>query len=264
MLLLQIPSLRRKHGSLTTDSSESCLMMLFSLSVFRFWYISWLRSWRKWLTLGLVGLPGRPPVLPRPWAGLVDMDSSPPLARSRQQLQQSRPMGERQSLSDISENRWMKKGEGAQVQESQWRMTETQVCEWQAELSVRGCAPQHWQRGRQEAWAGLVYRLVSAPGPEGLNGRLSSSLRSAVTLGHSACFYPWVSPPAALLRLAFCSGRRCCNVLLLWQEKEWTPHAHTHTHSLTPIQQEWLESKTQKLLAAYHFFPCTFFFGWRA
>lgn len=44
MLLLQMPSLRRKQGSLTTDSRESCLMMLFSLSVFRFWYISWLRS----------------------------------------------------------------------------------------------------------------------------------------------------------------------------------------------------------------------------
>lgn len=109
LLLLQIPSLSRKQGSLTTDSRESCLMMLFSLSVFRFWYISWLRSWRKWLTLGLVGLPGRPPVVPRPWAGLLDMESSPPLARSRQQLQQSRPMGERQSSSDILEDRWMKR-----------------------------------------------------------------------------------------------------------------------------------------------------------
>lgn len=105
MLLLQMPSLRRKQGSLTTDSRESCLMMLFSLSVFRLWYISWLRSWRKWLTLGLEGLAGRPSALPRPWDGLVDMPSTQPLAKSRQQLQQSRPMGERQSSSDISSDR---------------------------------------------------------------------------------------------------------------------------------------------------------------
>lgn len=106
MLLLQMPSLRRKQGSLTTDSRESCLMMLFSLSVFRLWYISWLRSWRKWLTLGLEGLAGRPSAVPRPWDGLVDMASTQPLAKSRQQLQQSRPMGERQSSSDISSDRW--------------------------------------------------------------------------------------------------------------------------------------------------------------
>lgn len=96
LLLLHTPSLSRKQGSLTTDSSESCRMMLFSLSVFRFWYISWLRSCRKWLTLGLVGLPSGPPAVPRPWP-----ESAPPLARSRQQLQQSRPIGERQSSSDI-------------------------------------------------------------------------------------------------------------------------------------------------------------------
>lgn len=66
MLLLQIPSLSRKQGSLTTESSESCLMMLFSLSVFKFWYTNWFRSWRKWLTLGLVGLAGMPPAVPRP------------------------------------------------------------------------------------------------------------------------------------------------------------------------------------------------------
>lgn len=101
MLLLQIPSLRRKQGSLTTDSRESCLMMLFSLSVFRFWYISWLRSWRKWCTLGLVGLGGRAPAVPWLRVALLDRESSHPLARSRQQLQQSRPMGERQSSSDI-------------------------------------------------------------------------------------------------------------------------------------------------------------------
>lgn len=105
MLLLQMPSLRRKHGSLTTDSRESCLMMLFSLSVFRLWYISWLRSWRKWLTLGLKGLAGGPSAVPRPWDGLVAMASTQPLAKSRQQLQQSRPMGERQSSSDISSDR---------------------------------------------------------------------------------------------------------------------------------------------------------------
>lgn len=108
LLLLQIPSFSRKQGSLTTDSKESCLMMLFSLSVFRFWYISWLRSWRKWLTLGLVGLAGRPPVVPRPWVGVLDMESTQPLARSRQQLQQSRPMGERQSSSDILLTGWWK------------------------------------------------------------------------------------------------------------------------------------------------------------
>ncbi|MED6286950.1 hypothetical protein CHARACLAT_011370 [Characodon lateralis] len=93
-----MPSLSRKQGSLTTDSRESCLMMLFSLSVFRFWYISWLRSWRKWFTLGLVGLGGRAPA---DRDGLPDRESSQPWARSRQQLQQSRPMGERQSSSDI-------------------------------------------------------------------------------------------------------------------------------------------------------------------
>ncbi|MEQ2198327.1 hypothetical protein XENOCAPTIV_011268 [Xenoophorus captivus] len=98
MLLLQMPSLSRKQGSLTTDSRESCLMMLFSLSLFRFWYISWLRSWRKWFTLGLVGLGGRAPA---DRDGLPDRESSQPWARSRQQLQQSRPMGERQSSSDI-------------------------------------------------------------------------------------------------------------------------------------------------------------------
>ncbi len=107
MLLLQIPSLSRKQGSLTTDSRESCLMMLFSLSVFRFWYISWLRSWRKWLTMGLVGLVGRPPLVPRPWAGLLGKESSQPLARSRQQLQQSRPIGERQSSSVILKGGWV-------------------------------------------------------------------------------------------------------------------------------------------------------------
>lgn len=84
-------------------------MMLFSLSVFRLWYINWLRSWRKWLTLGLEGLAGRPSAVPRPWDGLVDMASTQPLAKSRQQLQQSRPMGERQSLSDISSDRWRMK-----------------------------------------------------------------------------------------------------------------------------------------------------------
>lgn len=123
MLLLQIPSFSRKQGSLTTDSKESCLMMLFSLSVFRFWYISWLRSWRKWLTLGLVGLAGRPPVVPRPWVGVLDMESTQPLARSRQQLQQSRPMGERQSSSDMLSDRLMKihdvQGLKRQVQEAQ-------------------------------------------------------------------------------------------------------------------------------------------------
>lgn len=109
MLLLQMPSLSRKQGSLTTDSRESCLIMLFNLSVFRFWYISWLRSCRKWLTLGLVGLVGSPPVGPRPWPPATG--SSQPLARSRQQLQQSRPMGERQSSSDISEDAQVSGGE---------------------------------------------------------------------------------------------------------------------------------------------------------
>lgn len=45
--------------------------------------------------------------------------SSQPLARSRQQLQQSRPMGERQSSSDMSKWAGGRKGEkkksGAQV-----------------------------------------------------------------------------------------------------------------------------------------------------
>lgn len=113
LLLLQTPSLSRKQGSLTTDSSESCLMMLFSLSVFRFWYISWLRSCRKWLTLGLVGLAGRPPAVPRPRVGLRDTESTQPLARSRQQLQQSRPMGERQSSSDISSGGLGRRGEAS-------------------------------------------------------------------------------------------------------------------------------------------------------
>ncbi len=67
-------------------------MMLLSLSVFRFWKWSWSRSCLKWLTD--VGLPRL--VWPaRPGSG------SQPLARSRQQLQQSRPMGERHSSFDI-------------------------------------------------------------------------------------------------------------------------------------------------------------------
>lgn len=154
MLLLQIPSLRRKQGSLTTDSRESCLMMLFSLSLFRFWYISWLRSWRKWLTLGLVGLPGGPLVALRPWAWLVDMESLQPLARSRQQLQQSRPMGERQSSSDISEDRWIKrkdaraKGSSLSAGEVyEWKTT------WNTKISVTACVP---QRDRQAGWTVLV------------------------------------------------------------------------------------------------------------
>lgn len=67
-------------------------MMLLSLSLFRFWKWSWSRSCLKWLTD--VGLPrlGWPS---RPGSG------SQPLARSRQQLQQSRPMGERHSSFDI-------------------------------------------------------------------------------------------------------------------------------------------------------------------
>lgn len=73
-----------------------------------------------------------------------------------------------------------------------------------------------------------------------------------------ACFYPWVSPPLPLLRLAFCSGRRCCNVLLMWQESERPTHTHTHSHRFS---RSAIESKTQKLLAAYHFFfPALFFF----
>lgn len=160
MLLLQIPSLRRKQGSLTTDSRESCLMMLFSLSVFRFWYISWLRSWRKWLTLGLVGLPGRPPVVLRPWAWLLDMESLQPLARSRQQLQQSRPMGERQSSSDISEDRWIKRKD-ARAKRGRCRnlskgcqslrcMNERQN---ESKMSITACVP---HRDRQAGWTILV------------------------------------------------------------------------------------------------------------
>lgn len=113
MLLLQMPSLSRKHGSRTTDSRESCLMMVLSLSVFRFWYMSWWRSWRKWVTVGLVGLPGS---APKPGPPLPPMESSMALAKSRQQLQQSRPMGDLQSSSDISEG---------------WRMCSGQVHKWQ-------------------------------------------------------------------------------------------------------------------------------------
>lgn len=78
-------------------------MMLLSLSVFRFWKWSWSRSCRKWLMdVGLPRLvwPGRPG------------SGSQPLARSRQQLQQSRPMGERHSSFDIrsSSSTWESDG----------------------------------------------------------------------------------------------------------------------------------------------------------
>lgn len=167
--LLQIPSLSRKQGSLTTDSSESCLMMLFSLSVFRFWYISWFRSWRKWLTLGLLGLPGRPSV------GLLDMESSPLLARSRQQLQQSRPMGERQSSSDISETGGWKggvQGEGVGISA-------------EAGLETK-------QRD------GLVLCLLFRDNQEGRNGRLGSSFKKL-----QSC-------RATLLSLSFLLLWLCC------------------------------------------------------
>lgn len=42
-------------------------------------------------------------------------------------------------------------------------------------------------------------------------------------------------------------------------ERPTDTHTPTHTYSLTPIQQECAWKKTQKLLAAYHFFLCTFF-----
>lgn len=58
------------------------------------------------------------------------------------------------------------------------------------------------------------------------------------------------SPPVALLHLAFVRGRRCCNVLLLWQEKDWTHHTHIHTHS-HQFSRSPLESKTQKLLISF-------------
>ncbi len=92
MLLLQMPSLSRKQGSRTTDSSESCLMMLLILSVFRFWKWSWSRSCLNWLAD--VGLPRLV------WPARPGSDSQP-LARSKQQLQQSKPMGERHSSFDI-------------------------------------------------------------------------------------------------------------------------------------------------------------------
>lgn len=52
------------------------------------------------MTVGLVGLPGR---APKPGPPLPPIESSIPLAKSRQQLQQSRPIGDRHSSSDISE-----------------------------------------------------------------------------------------------------------------------------------------------------------------
>ena len=184
MLLLQIPSLSRKQGSLTTESRESCLMMLFSLSVFRFWYISWLRSWRKWLTLGLVGLAGRPPLVPRPWAGLLDKESSQPFARSRQQLQQSRPMGERQSSSDILKCGWMKRRD-AQVWKCRCRnLRDWGVSRWKTRWKTEQLRKREIRSERQAGSRVLSPRR----GQEVLKGRLSSSLRGAVTLGHSDCF----------------------------------------------------------------------------
>lgn len=62
----------------------------------------------------------------------------------------------------------------------------------------------------------------------------------------------------------FVRGWRCCNVLLLWQEKEWTPphtHTQTQTYSLTSIQQEcaWKKKKPRSCLLLITFFSALFF-----
>lgn len=63
----------------------------------------------------------------------------------------------------------------------------------------------------------------------------------------------------------FVRGRRCCNVLLLWQEKEWTPHTQTHTHrytyTLTHADSAGvrLKAKPRSCLLLITFFSCTFF-----
>lgn len=94
-------------------------------------------------------------------------------------------------------------------------------------------------------------------GSGGLNGRLSSSLRSAVTLGLFLSL-SFSSCSSAVFSLLFGA-----DAAAMWQEGE-RPHIQTHTHSLTQrFSRSAIESKTQKLLAAYHFFSLPFFFfGW--
>lgn len=139
-------------------------------------------------------------------------------------------------------------GEG-QVQESQERMTETEVYKWRKQTGV------FLSSGRQTGSLGPLFSLGS-----GGIGRLSSSLRSAVTRGHPARFYPWVSPP--LLCLALCLGQTLLQCAANVAE-QWTPHTHTHTR-WHRFSRSAIESKTQKLFAAYHFFSLHFFFsfGW--
>ena len=153
-------------------------------------------------------------------------------------------------------------GEGGQTLDD----TDWGVCEKQSESQYRYQAVLFSWVGETGRQPGPVYSELSCPHFTAWRAkcRLSSSLRSEVTLGHSACFYPWVSPPVALLRLAFCPGLTLLQVLLLWQEKKWTPHTHTHTHththSLTPIQQEcaWKQNPEAACCLSL-FFPCTFF-----
>lgn len=64
------------------------------------------------------------------------------------------------------------------------------------------------------------------------------------------------SPPVALLRLAFCSGPTLLQCVATVAGKRLNA-PHTHTHSLTPVQQE--SAWKQNPEAAYQFFLWTFF-----
>lgn len=121
------------------------------------------------MTVGLVGLPDS---TPKPGLPLPPMESSTPLARSRQQLQQSRPMGDRHSSSDISETLEDGFGTGAQVEECNWMnlqdLSPVKCCQGSFNLSMSlpelpfQCFDSLFQAGRCTAAAVAVATVASS------------------------------------------------------------------------------------------------------
>lgn len=141
-------------------------------------------------------------------------------------------------------------------------MRETEVYEWKTKWKtkqgVTGCSPQ--LRHRQAAWAGLhsgarraKWQVEFLPEKCSHAGPLSLLLSLSFSSCGSAAFSLLFRADAAAM-CCYC-GRR---------ESERPTHTHTHTDTNTHshrFSRSALESKTQKLLAAYHFFfPLHFFF----